>query len=60
MADTVTSTRQDSPRRTRGRRWMNERQLDAYLQAREALRRVRATVASTQARQSAPPPPPAT
>jgi hypothetical protein len=41
---------------TRGIRWMSERQLDAYLQARETLRRLRTTTASTaDAVRSAPP-----
>ncbi len=44
MANHRTSTRQPSqPRRSsRGTPWMGERQLDAYLQARETLRRLRA------------------
>ncbi len=44
MANTPDSTRQPSrPRRSSlGRPWMGERQLDAYLQARETLRRLRA------------------
>jgi hypothetical protein len=58
MANNSTSPRQGSSRGTRGMRWMSDRQLDAYLQARDALRRVRATatVASTQARGGTSPP----
>jgi len=35
---------------------MSERQLDAYLQAREALRRVRATATPAETRRGASPP----
>lgn len=42
---------------TRGVRWMSERQLDAYLQTRETLRRLRmATALTTSAGQAASPP----
>jgi hypothetical protein len=58
MANTPKSPCQGSSRGTRGMRWMSERQLDAYLQARDALRRVRAaaTVASPELRRGASPP----
>ncbi len=56
MANTPKSPPQGSSRGTRGMRWMSERQLDAYLQARDALRRVRASAASTESRRSASPP----
>ena len=39
-------------------RWMSERQLDAYLQAREALRRVRAAAVPEELRQRSSPPTP--
>jgi len=56
MANTPTSPRQACSRGTRGKRWMSERQLDAYLQAREALRRLRATATSAEMRRGASPP----
>ena len=59
MANTSTSIRQTSSRGTRGMRWMSERQLDAYLQAREALRRVRAAAVPEEPRQRSSPPTPA-
>jgi hypothetical protein len=50
MANTHAPTRQhrSQPRRSaRGLRWMSERQVDAYLQARDTLRRVRAVASFT-------------
>jgi hypothetical protein len=55
MANTQPSTTQRSPRRSRrGVTWMSERQLDAYLQARETLRRLRAVTAPSVAIAAAP------
>ena len=47
MANTrISAFRHAQPRRSsRSVAWMSERQLDAYLQARETLRRLRATAA---------------
>ncbi len=42
---------------TRGTRWMSQRQLDAYFQARETLRRV-GTIARLTAEASSPAAPP--
>ncbi len=58
MANTRTSTfRRSQPRRpARGIAWMSERQLDAYLQARETLRRLQATASrATDARRDPSP-----
>jgi len=57
MANTHTSTRQRSPRGSRGVLWMSERQIDAYLQTKEAMRRLRAATASltTDVRRNASP-----
>ena len=57
---TISHTRRASRRTTTGNmRWMSERQLDAYLQARETLRRVSALArSSAQASQPAAPPSP--
>ena len=50
-----TTTRHSSPRHSaRGMRWMNERQLDAYLQAKETLRRLRASSLSAAPRPTPP------
>ncbi len=57
MANTPTSSHQTGSRGTRGQRWMSERQLDAYLQARDALRRVRDAVTSADRRRGAASPP---
>jgi len=48
---TASSHRRRAPRpeSMRGMPWMSERQLDAYLQAREALRRARAVASLTAA-----------
>ena len=50
-----TNTRHSRPRQSaRGTRWMSERQLDAYLQARETLRRLRASTLSAAPRPTPP------
>ena len=60
MATTHAPTRSRQARRrdaSRGVRWMSDRQLDAYLQARETLRRLRtATAMTTSAGHAASPP----
>ena len=60
MATTHAPTRSRQARRheaSRGARWMSDRQLDAYLQARETLRRLRtATALTTSAGQAVSPP----
>lgn len=62
MANTaVPSNRRRSARSVSmsGMPWMSERQLDAYLQAREALRRARAVASLTAGVRSPPASPPA-
>lgn len=58
MADIRTSQRRSQPRASaRGKPWMSERQLDAYLQARDMLRRLRdaALLTSNEPRADSPP-----
>lgn len=53
----VSQARRTRQRSTpRGTCWMSERQLDAYLEAREALRRISHGVLLTKARQPGSPP----
>ena len=57
MADATTSKTSSSPLRAlRGMRWMTDRQLDAYLQTRDTLRRLRAAAALTPSRPQRSPP----
>ncbi len=50
-----TTAQPSLPRRSsRGMRWMSERQLDAYLQAKETLRRLRASTLSAAPRSTPP------
>ena len=50
-----TTTRHSNPRHSaRGMRWMSERQLDAYLQAKETLRRLRASTLPAAPRPTPP------
>lgn len=59
MATTRTSTRHPPLRRqsSRSMPWMGERQLDAYLEARETLRRLRTAASHVPAAERNPPTP---
>jgi hypothetical protein len=59
MANTHTPSRQRRAAQhgSNGKLWMSERQLDAYLQTRDTLRRLRAAASLTSDIRRAPPPP---